>query len=149
MDDPFHQQPLTSDEIALAKRLIAPTEAPVSNRSARDRKRLAKEARLILIRRNTRAEIFPPSMFSEVVWELLLALYVADAEGRHATIGALIQQIGAAPSSALRWFDYLVDQKLAQRRPHLTDARAVLAQITDLGRSRMDLYLSEALRKTA
>lgn len=140
---------LSPDEIALAKRLLARLEAGTLNAEQvpPERADMVEEAKNILVRRKTRSSIFPPSMFDELVWELLLALYIADAERREVTIGGLIQESDGASTTALRWFDYLVAQKLVERRTNPADQRSILARITDLGRSKLEQYLTETLQK--
>jgi DNA-binding MarR family transcriptional regulator len=101
-------------------------------------------ARAILQDRKRRGRIFNSGMFGEPAWELLLNLYVMDAEGPRLTIGRLIQVADCAQTTALRWLEYLQDQGLIVRREHPTDARTALVSLTDKAREALDLYLSES-----
>jgi DNA-binding MarR family transcriptional regulator len=102
-------------------------------------------ARAILEDRKRRAQIFSPGMFGEPAWELLLNLYVMDKHGPRLTIGRLIQLAGAAPSTSLRWLEYLVVQGLISREQHPTDARTAFVELTDKARDALGTYLSQTL----
>jgi DNA-binding MarR family transcriptional regulator len=48
-------------------------------------------------------------------------------------------------TTALRWIEYLVAQKLIVRESHPTDRRAVFVELSDKGRALIELYLYETL----
>jgi DNA-binding MarR family transcriptional regulator len=102
-------------------------------------------AEAILEDRRRRAELFNPAMFGEPAWELLLTLFVMDRDGPRLTIGRLAQAAGAKLTTALRWLDYLEDQKLIRREEHPGDARTSFVQLTDKARQALRLYLSGTL----
>ena len=94
--------------------------------------------------RERRLQIFGKAMFGEPAWDMLLLLYIHQANRRH-TVSSLIEGVGAAGSTALRWLDYLIDQKLVVRDSHPTDARKVVVGLTDHAVRLLNSYFSETL----
>ena len=86
-------------------------------------------ARAIFEDRRRRALTFNPGMFGEPAWELLLTLYVMDIHGPRLTIGALARFAGCAPTTTLRWLDYLEDQQLIYREEVPGDARTSFVRL--------------------
>jgi DNA-binding MarR family transcriptional regulator len=109
-----------------------------------DRGALVARARHIVLCRRKRIELFGASMFREAAWDMLLALYLAS-DGQRLTIGRLTNAAGAPTTTVLRWINYLVDHQLVVRESHPTDARAVFIELTDKGKSLIELYLYETL----
>ena len=64
-------------------------------------------AEAILEFRKWRGNEFPAGLFAESGWEFLLALFIADADGKCATGRDLCKELGAPPSVASRWLKYL------------------------------------------
>ena len=62
--------------------------------------------------RKGRAREFPVGLFGEAGWEFLLALFIADADGKSATGRGLCKKLGTAPSVGSRWLRYLSDEGL-------------------------------------
>jgi DNA-binding MarR family transcriptional regulator len=100
-------------------------------------------ARAILEDRRRRALIFNPAMFGEPAWELLLTLYMNDADGPRLTIGRLAKLAGCTLTTTLRWLDYLSDQQLIIREEHPGDARTKYIRLTDKARDALELYLTD------
>ena len=73
---------------------------------AREEKRAAHilHLRQILVRSTSRGRFF-----GEPAWDILLILYVSD--GRAFSIKKLSDQAGLAPTTTLRWVEYLVEQR--------------------------------------
>jgi DNA-binding MarR family transcriptional regulator len=103
---------------------------------------MVAKARAVFFERKRRSQYFSPVMFGEAGWDLLLALYIADFAGTQQTIGNLVSSIGEPPTSALRWVDYLEKERLISRRPSPRDRRAVIVEITDKARSKLDDYFA-------
>jgi DNA-binding MarR family transcriptional regulator len=99
-------------------------------------------ARLLLLNRRRRRRFFNPDLFSEPAWELLLALYI-EHQGRRFNLNQLTEFVGLAPTTVLRWTEYLEEQELVHRIPQPTDRRAMFVELTDKGKSAMEAYLSE------
>ena len=57
--------------------------------------------------RRTRSSILPPELFAEPAWDLLLELFIADAEGRRLTARQVCIRAGIAPSVMSHWLKHL------------------------------------------
>lgn len=112
---------------------------------------LASELRLSVMRlaRRLRNERQPDNTLSVAA---LSALGVLFREGE-CTIGTLAAHERVQPPSMTRTVNCLVDEGYATRRPHATDGRQVLVDLTDKGREilladrrRRDAWLAQRLR---
>jgi DNA-binding MarR family transcriptional regulator len=108
---------------------------------------LRKRAAHILHLRQARQRHFPRSMFGEPAWDILLILYVSD--GRAFSIKKLSDQSGLAPTTALRWVDYLAQQRLVERDTHPTDLRTIVVRLTDAAEKTLNSYFAETLTALA
>jgi PAS domain S-box-containing protein len=97
-------------------------------------------ARRLYKARRTRERFFPPDLFSEPGWDLLLDLYVAHHEARTVTTLSACIAANVPSSTGLRWVEKLEAMALIARSPCATDGRLALvelsadtiAQMTDL-----------------
>jgi DNA-binding MarR family transcriptional regulator len=101
--------------------------------------RAAEELKL----RRVRSRYFPPSIFGEAAWDLLLVLYVND--GVRFSTRQLIENAGLAHSTGLRWVDYLAQQGLVARESHPTDLRTMRVSLSERARTGLNSYFSETL----
>ena len=69
--------------------------------------RAALAAADILKVRRARSRFLPPELFHEPAWDLLLELFVADAEGRRLTGRDVSDSADVAPSVMSRWLKHL------------------------------------------
>lgn len=106
-----------------------------------------RQATRILQLRQRRQKHFPPSIFGEPAWDILLRLYVSD--GRAFSIRQLSDDCGLPATTALRWIDYLAQQNLVSRKSHPTDLRTVVVRLTEAAEHTLDLYFSETLKASA
>jgi hypothetical protein len=113
-----------------------------------DQGRLVERARQEVNNRRRRARIFPGAMFGEPAWDMLLILYL-EHERLRVTVSQLTRESGAAPTTALRWIDYLESQQLIRRVAHPTDGRIANLELTDKAVQSLETFLSEALEAEA
>ena len=104
---------------------------------------LRKRAAQIVCLRQARQKHFPPSIFGEPAWDILLILYVSD--GRAFSIKKLSDRSGLPPTTALRWVDYLAQQRLVARDAHPTDLRTIVVRLTDAAEKTLNSYFAETL----
>jgi DNA-binding MarR family transcriptional regulator len=64
-------------------------------------------------------------------------------------VSQLTRESGAAPTTALRWIDYLESQQLIRRVAHPTDGRIANLELTDKAVQSLETFLSEALEAEA
>lgn len=95
--------------------------------------------------RRLRKTHLPQAMFGEPAWDMLLSLYVGYRSGARQTVSNLSYASGAPASTALRWIDYLEQQKLVKRRPSPTDRRVIFVDFTEDARQAVEAYLSDML----
>ena len=124
---------------------------PTIERASRTDTGLASELRLSVMRlsRRLRGERQPDNPLSVAS---LSALGVLFREGE-CTVGALAAHERVQPPSMTRTVNCLVEDGYAVRRPHATDGRQVLVDLTEKGREilladrrRRDAWLAQRLR---
>ena len=113
-----------------------------ANTRAVDRELLFSRAQRAVSARRARANYLNKDVFGEPAWDILLALYISDFAGGRRTLGSLSQSTGTPPSTMLRWFSYLEEEGLVERRPHPTDKRTAFVQLAEKGRAALDKYFS-------
>jgi DNA-binding MarR family transcriptional regulator len=103
----------------------------------------ATEARRLYRQRRRRDRYFPANLFAEPAWDILLDLYVAQAEGRATTTSSACIGAAVPQTTGLRWLTRLEDEGLVRRSTSAGDERMRLVTLTDDGFQRM----TELLRK--
>ena len=125
---------------------------PTVQMASRSDTGLASELRLSVMRlgRRLRNEREPDNPLSVAA---ISALGVLFREGE-CTVGKLAAHERVQPPSMTRTVNCLVDEGYAARRPHETDGRQVLVDLTDKGREtlladrrRRDAWLAQRLRE--
>jgi DNA-binding MarR family transcriptional regulator len=91
--------------------------------------------------RNKRRHFFDKNLFSDPVWDMLLALHCAASKGQDTTISSIARAGDGPYSTGLRWLAVLQDQGLVQRTAHPADGRSSFVALTELGRTSMEHYL--------
>ena len=69
--------------------------------------RAASLAAAILDFRRSRLKILPAELFAEPAWDLLLELFLADAEGRRLTARQVCERSNIPPPVMSRWLKHL------------------------------------------
>jgi DNA-binding MarR family transcriptional regulator len=100
--------------------------------------RLVNIARTSLSVRRRRSDYLHRAMLGEPAYDMLLGLYVAEAEGESLTAARLADRAGVARSSALRWIDYLAAKELIVREPHPSRKRASVLKLSCKGRAALE-----------
>lgn len=91
--------------------------------------------------RELRHKLFDRNLFGEPAWDILLTLYVIDADQRRLSTRDLSKHANLALTTALRWLDYLEEQDLITRKTNPFDRRVVYVELSNKGRVAMDHYL--------
>ena len=106
---------------------------------------LTDYARLTLLGRKQRDHYFDPMLFSNPAWDILLNLYVADAEG---TSVSVIDSCVASPvpqGVALRWLGYLKQEEMVIETPNSAQPRQTVIRLTDQTRLAVSAYLGSLI----
>jgi hypothetical protein len=106
--------------------------------------RLSEAARAILVNRRSRLDLLPAELFGEWPWEVLLALFVADAEGRRLTGRTIAAEIACTPLTMTRWMQHLVRTGLVVGDPSV-DLDAPLT-LSPAGITALESYLATTLQ---
>lgn len=125
---------LTNAPRSVRRRFVLPPSEDVSQEEV---------ARMLYEQRRMRAAAFGDhsSVFVEPAWDLLLDLFMAKAEGRMVSVSAA--GIGACvpPTTALRCIGGLRRRGLLTIRPHRTDRRMKMVELSTDGAAMVDRYL--------
>lgn len=109
-----------------------------------DREMLVEHARQVARRRAKRARFFDPGMLGEPAWDILLLLYIEEGE-RLLRTSHVTTAGETAPTTGLRWLNYLESKELVTRQSSRTDGRVEYVYLTDKARNALDSYFSETL----
>ena len=93
--------------------------------------------------RRRRARYLPSRMLGEPAWDIMLALFIAEARGDDITVSNACLAADAPASTALRWLHNLVEDGLVDRLPDAGDARRHFVRLSGTGLARMTAYFSE------
>lgn len=122
------------EEGHVRKHLNSPSEVRAHNLSL---------ARRIYASRRQRGVIFGnEELFGEPAWDILLDLYIAQAEGKTVSVSSACIGSAAPPTTGLRWLGVLAEQGLVLREHDPDDQRRVLVRLTEKGTEAMDAYFS-------
>ena len=98
-------------------------------------------ARQIIAGRKQRDRYFDPMLFSNPAWDILLNLYVADAEGRAITVLDSCTVSTVPQGVALRWLGYLKQEEMVIEAPDPGRPRQTLLRLSDQTRLTISSYL--------
>jgi DNA-binding MarR family transcriptional regulator len=91
--------------------------------------------------RRRREEYFPPTLFGEPAWDLLLALFIAHDDGRHVSLSEAYRAAKVDPSEGPTLIEKLVTAGLVIRSHNR--GNAIL--LTDHGMDRLNDYLADLI----
>ena len=101
-------------------------------------------ARWILASRRLRPGFFRSIRLGDPNWDMILHLYVADREGRSVDVSGLCLASGVPPTTALRYVELLVAQRLVAKVDDVNDGRRALVSTSAALRAEMDGWLDQA-----
>jgi DNA-binding MarR family transcriptional regulator len=96
--------------------------------------------------RESRTRFFDSYLFGEPGWDILLALYIAQARGYRLKVSDACFEARVPATTALRWLEFVEEAGLASRRDNALDRRSSFVELTALGVERVDGYLKEATK---
>ncbi len=151
----FH--PLADELMAIAARLrgaaegappAADAEIPSQSRPPRSARSSLALARKTYALRRKRAAIFGnPDLFGEPAWDILLDLFIAEAEGKSVSVSSACIGSAAPSTTGLRWLGVLASEGLVVRENDPEDHRRVMVRLTATGQAAMERFF-EALVET-
>lgn len=142
--------PLADELMSIAARL---REAAASNDSVdeakpriparpnRDSRPFLAMARKTYALRRKRAAIFGNAdLFGEPAWDILLDLFIAQAEGKPVSVSSACIGSASPATTGLRWLGVLADEGLVVRENDPEDHRRVLVRLTARGIAAMERF---------
>lgn len=107
-------------------------------------------ARYAYALRRQRAAIFGTSdLFGEPAWDILLDLYIAQAEGKPVSVSSACIGSASPPTTGLRWLAVLTEQGLIARTADEQDHRRIMVHLTERGMAAMEEFLTLARGRPA
>ncbi len=94
-------------------------------------------ARTALAIRRRRDRVFPPGLFAEPAWDMLLDLLVAEAEDRRLSVSSTCLAAAVPQTTALRWLNYLVETGLLVRVQSGSEGRSTVVRLTPKARRQL------------
>jgi DNA-binding MarR family transcriptional regulator len=142
--NPPMRRPCAAAGARLEHKLLSPNRAPLpSDDPPPHPEQLVAMAQMIGESRRRRENFFAPELFAEPGWEMLLALYSANAAGIRMSVSNLCRMSKGPPSTAVRWVDRLESLKLITRHKSLRDGRVFFVELTPDAHQRVEDYLIE------
>lgn len=102
---------------------------------------LTEFARQLLAGRKQRDHYFDPVLFSNPAWDILLNLYVADAESRPVNVLESYPASTVPQGVALRWLGYLKQEEMVVEMPDPARPRRTVIRLSDQTRLTISSYL--------
>jgi hypothetical protein len=106
----------------------------------------APEVRATIRARRMRSQFFPPDLFADPAWDMLLDLFAAALEGRRVSVSSLCIAAAVPPTTALRWIGALHESGLFERQADPTDRRRAYIALSAKGMDGMRLYAAAVKR---
>lgn len=104
---------------------------------------IQQQVRAVIEKRRFRFDIFPPLLFSDPAWDMLLELYARQLEHRPLNISRLIATLPVAATTAHRWIEKLEAEELVTRRSDPRNAKRIWIDLSERGRNLMDRYFQQ------
>lgn len=100
----------------------------------------AQTLRDVIKVRRMRERFFPPDLFADPAWDILLDLKAAAQEGQHVSVSSLCIAAAVPPTTALRWITAMTESGMLVRRQDPADARRVFIELSDETSAKLDDY---------
>ena len=127
---------LTREEaLSFAEAICDGNQAAPAAKSGRKTARDRAEEALQLNRQ--RMAIVGAELFGDPAWNIMLDLFVREADGKETTVTSACIGADSPSTTALRHLAYLVERQLVHRTTCSADHRKVYVRLTDDGRARM------------
>lgn len=99
-------------------------------------------ARRHLAERRVREDALGADLFGEPAWDVLLTLFIAEAEGRRLCVTKLCDEIPVPNTTALRWIFALTDRGMLLREGDPRNRRRVYVSLSDDARGAVRALLT-------
>lgn len=104
---------------------------------------LVEGARQMLQGRKKIAGLAPKGLFRDSAWDMMLELFISEAEGGVVYVKHIMLASGESAAAAMRRIDRLHDADFIERNADPLDYRRVIVRLTSRGRSAMIAMLKD------
>jgi DNA-binding MarR family transcriptional regulator len=104
----------------------------------------AAKVRALIKLRRLRDQHFPPDLFADPAWDILLDLYAANLEGKSVSVSSLCIAAAVPPTTALRWITTMTEHGALVRKQDPQDARRVFIELSPDSEERLTAYFATA-----
>lgn len=125
-----------------ADRIIA-SGKPGSNDVSDGPVDLVARAEELLAARRARRKFFPPDLFHEPAWEMLVALFIVYETDHSMNVKQLVGCSDAPATTSQRWIDHLHKSGLINRVTDTEDRRRIDISLSEKGHEAMTRYLKQ------
>jgi len=102
--------------------------------------------RAMLRARRLRDQHFPPDLFADPAWDILLDLMAARLERKQVTVSSLCVAAAVPPTTALRWIGILTERGLLVRAVDRADRRRAFVDLSEAAARSLGGWLRQARR---
>ena len=135
-DKPVSFRPASA---AMFEPLVPPAPAKIARTTPRKIREMIKLRRL-------RDQHFPPDLFADPAWDILLDLYAANLEGKSVSVSSLCIAAAVPPTTALRWITTMTEHGALVRKQDPNDARRVFIGLSEDSEDRLTAYFTSVGR---
>lgn len=121
--------------------------APLVPQARQDTAPNAARIREMIKLRRLRDQHFPPDLFADPAWDILLDLYAANLEGKSVSVSSLCIAAAVPPTTALRWITTMTEHGALVRKQDPNDARRVFIGLSEDSEARLTAYFTSAAAK--
>lgn len=125
---------------ARTDQIIASSKPALPNTPDRPVDLVARATELLAIRR-ARRKFFPPDLFHEPAWEMLVALFIVYETDHSMNVKQLVGRSDAPATTSQRWIDHLHKSGLINRVTDTEDRRRIDISLSERGFDAMTMYL--------
>ncbi len=105
----------------------------------------ARKIRETIRQRRLREHLFPPDLFADPAWDMMLDLYATHLERGAVSVSSLCIAAAVPATTALRWLKRLTDEGCFIRKEDTRDHRRTYIFLSDAARRQMDQYFDQML----
>ena len=103
----------------------------------------AERVKSVIHARRLRSHFFAGDLFADPAWDMLLDLLYADLIHQRVSVSSLCVAAAVPATTALRWLNTLVKQRIVVRRDDPHDGRRVFIELSPHARSALRQYFAE------
>ncbi|HYZ48847.1 MAG TPA: winged helix DNA-binding protein [Sphingomonas sp.] len=106
----------------------------------------AQAVRALIRLRRLRDQFFPPNLFADPAWDMLLDLMAARLEGSRVAVSSLCIAAAVPATTALRWIRTLTEHGLFVRSADPEDGRRIFIELSDPASETLTAYFQTAFQ---